>query len=96
MTLGFRGSDYKPISIIFSNSNLKFDKAYKRIGVNKVLWGKFTENMLENFDFNKEINLNNFEVEYEEFVKVIYKSLEEAGGQFPNGVNGGGNRDTYK
>ena len=90
-TLDFRGSDHKPISIIYKQSNLKFDRVTRRFGLNKIIWEKFMDNNLSNFDYEKEINDENFEEEYTNFINAIYKSLEESGGKMPKATSNNNN-----
>ena len=88
-TLDFRGSDHKPININFKNSNLKFDRLVRKVGLKNVIWEKFTEINVNNFDYGREINSGNFEDEYADFIDCIYRSLEESGGKLPKDITQG-------
>ena len=82
-TLDDRGSDHLPINIEVIDFNLKFERSYKKIKHNKTDWGKFTSNILNNFDFGNALNEENFLIEYNKFIDTIYTCLESAGAVLP-------------
>ena len=94
-TLDFRGSDHKPISINFKESNLKFERTTRKISLNKVIWEKFIENNLNNFDYDKEVDEGNYEQEYKRFIEAIYNSLEESGGKIPKDISNNSNNKNF-
>ena len=68
--LDTRGSDHLPINIEVIDSNLKFERSYKKIKHDKTDWEKFTSNVLNNFDFENSLNEENFLVEYNKFIDI--------------------------
>ena len=55
----------------------------KKIKHNKTDWGKFTSNVLNNFDFDNLLNEEIFLLEYKNFIDTIYVFLESAGAVLP-------------
>ena len=72
-----------PINIEVLDSNLKLERSYKKIKHNKTDWGKFTSNVLNDFDFDYTLNEKNVLLEYNKFIDTIYACLESAGAVLP-------------
>ena len=82
-----RGSDHLPIKMEIVEPNLKCSRSFKRINLKKVNWEIFEEGFISKFDFQTVLSESNFQSVYDEFVKVIYSSLEDSGGILPSSDN---------
>ena len=79
-----RRSDHLPIFITINEPNLKLKKTFKRINLKKVVWNQFSEYLVNKFDYDEDVNHENYLTKYVEFVKLVYDSLKSANAIFPD------------
>lgn len=73
-----RGSDHFPIAVLIHGLSFSRCRTKPKIGVKKVKWDKFNENIIERCN-NVTVDSNNYLEVYEELVENIKLSLKEAG-----------------